>query len=194
LQAQNGGDFPMDVEEYFEGVAAEMYKREVDADEAVIRSLPFFATALGLVISAIGIFFSKLTIIRFDVWGVLVDVMCVAIIIFMYITIIFLYLTVKPRAFAFLPSEVILRRGLIDLKEYYQSASNTGIISMTADEIDKAAIRDFREEIMIDTYANASAIVRGSNVIRVKARAVALKYLIFQWVLFFVINCYPDGG
>ena len=42
-------------DEYVEKVVTDSYKRELDQEENVVRSLPFFATSLGILATALGL-------------------------------------------------------------------------------------------------------------------------------------------
>ena len=45
----------MGMDEYLEKLCVDAFKREWDADENVVRSLPFFAAALALTVTVLGI-------------------------------------------------------------------------------------------------------------------------------------------
>ena len=55
-------------DEYVEKLVTEAYKRELDQEENVFRSMPFFATALGVLATALGL--ARPAICTFD-WAVL---------------------------------------------------------------------------------------------------------------------------
>jgi hypothetical protein len=63
--------------EHLEKLFADAYKREIDQEENVPRTLPFFATALGTILATIGLTRSSLPPIEDGVWGpVILALMC----------------------------------------------------------------------------------------------------------------------
>jgi hypothetical protein len=170
----------MDENEYLENLMAESYKREIDQEENVVRSLPFVAVGLA-VLSTIMIFVSKyipeyrLQSYVIIVWGLLFLFGCLILLI-----IIYLLLAVSRPRFQRVrdPTELYLYSKR--LEKYYRD------IGRTPQQISEAVVNDMRL-LMSQQYAICSAYNQAINFARSKARGRAFVSLVLAIALAFGI-------
>src|SRR5690242_10543276 len=77
--------------EYLEKLVTESFKRELDQEENVVRSLPFFATSIGVLITFVGFVRTTLPAFSLTAWpiiayGLLFSLLCAlaALLLFLY--------------------------------------------------------------------------------------------------------------
>jgi hypothetical protein len=175
----------------------DLYRLEVAAEEDVHRSLPFFATALGLAITALTYVASKLPswsdILKscsvdhsvFD-WNVVrcaypadIAVILLLVAAFMIARVLwFLARATKPRGYERVGPERAYINRVVELREYYAS------LTPPPPDIDAAVISDIRDRLAQD-FANILPHNRSMSVIRYNSRARAFRSLL--WSLFLVL-------
>jgi hypothetical protein len=175
----------------------DFYRMEVAAEEDVHRSLPFFATALGLAITALTYVASKLPSwsdilkscsadrSKFD-WNVLrcsypadIAVIILLIAAFMIARVLwFLARATKPRGYERVGPERAYINRIVELREYYAS------INPPPADIDAAVTCDIRDQLVQD-FANILPHNRSISTFRYNSRARAFRSLL--WSLFLVL-------
>ena len=178
-------------------VFQDFYRLEVAAEEDVHRSLPFFATALGLAITALTYVASKLPswsdILKscaadhstFDPqvltcsWPGDIAVLILLVAAFMIGRVLwFLARATKPREYERAGPERGYINRVVELREYYEQ------INPPPTDIDASVNSDIRNQI-VDDFANILPHNRAVSVTRYNARATAFRSLL--WSLFLVL-------
>jgi hypothetical protein len=171
--------------EYLEKLVTDGLKREIDQDENVVRSLPFFATSLGVLITFIGFARNTLPEFTLTLWPILTYGLMAAILASLAFLLWFLAQAVRVRTFNYPMSELDLIRYAVDLTRYYQEAEPTrgdgkanrdGSDADPVAVVERAVIDDLRAA-MTQQCADAAVTSRFNNSKRLKARARALTIL-----------------
>jgi hypothetical protein len=162
----------MDANEYLEKIVAENYKREIDQEENVVRSLPFVAASLAVLATIISFSRSYVPDYTFDVYTSIVYVLILGFGISIVAVIGFLFLAVVPRAFHYLARPDDLQNYAAGLRTYYEQQPD-----ITPENIEKGIVYDVRQT-MIDQYVNGAINNQAINVSRSSARARAFTALV----------------
>lgn len=155
---------------------SDMYRQELAAEEDVIRTLPFFATALGLIIAAIAYAANTLpewaALARWPAklaFGVAAGLLVLAIgeagVVLWFIS-----RAVVPQRYQRIGPEGALRARAAALEAYYRAQRVTG------DSRDAAIAQDMRQALL-DSFTLATPINRGLNERRYRFRALAASNL-----------------
>lgn len=155
----------------------EFYRQEVGATEDVHRSLPFFGTALGIVIAALAYAAGRLPKfydispytgrIAFGLSGVL---LLLAVIEAAYV-LVWISLAIGRRDYLRLAPETALRERFEALRAYHGRQGLTGAPQ------DAAILQDMRE-VLLDSYAEVTPVTRRINQERYRYRALASSHLV----------------
>ena len=155
----------------------EFYRQEVGATEDIHRSLPFFGTALGIVIAALAYaagrlpkFFdisTNLGRIAFAASGLLlllavVEAACV---------LVWISLAIGRRDYQRIAPETALRQRFEALRAYH------GRRDLTGPQQDAEILQDMRQ-VLLDSYAEVTPVTRRINQERYKYRALASSHLV----------------
>lgn len=161
----------MTPEEYVEKLVAAAYKQEVDQEENIARSLPFFATALAVLATVLGLVREFLPSIEPTPYSVFSYTCLLGLASAVSVVFIFLVKAVRPRPFAYLMTEADLKGYSNELMVYYSRILD--------DEggVEAAVIQELRKT-MIDQYSKGAMQNRANNTARVKARTYALTALV----------------
>jgi hypothetical protein len=161
----------MKPDEYLEKLVAAAYKQEVDQDENIARSLPFFAAALAVLATVLGFVRDLLPPFELSAFAV-VSYSCLAFIaLAVGVVIWFLGDAVRPRRCAYLMDEIALRAYAKKLDEFYRGDEDA------LDGLEDAVVDDLRAA-MIEQYAAGAMQNRANNAARVRARSYALSALV----------------
>lgn len=168
------------MDEYLEKLFAEAFKREVDQDEAVWRTLPFFATAFGLGSTVIG--YAALHLPAWDVsaYPIICYVLFAAALLTIVVAFSFLWNAVRQRAYRYPPPDVELLAHARDLHAFHLESG------ATAEEADREVVREMRA-LMIEQFARAASNNRVNNGAKQRARTAALAYLMLGFAFAFVM-------
>jgi hypothetical protein len=157
---------------------ADLYRQEVAAEEDVHRTLPFFGTALGIVIAALAYAAGRL-----PKWCDLVAVghgriaFCVStVLIGLSITeavfvLVFVSRAIARRAYQRIGPEPALRTRMYELRAYYEGQ---GVDEVTQD---KEMAKDMRV-VLLDSYTEVTSSNRILNQRRYRFRALASSHLV----------------
>lgn len=167
--------------EYIEKVVAEAFKREFDQEENVVRSLPFFATSLGILASAVAFARPALCEPVWQPFSVAIYASLAALGLTSLAIFWFLFIAVKPRQFRYLMAEHELIHYAEQLSNFYATDGE----GPPAD-IESAIIDDLREAVTTQ-LATAAEASRAVNFTRLGARAKALVALVSAILLAFII-------
>ena len=160
---------------------AESYRQEVGAEEDVYRTLPFFGTALGIVIAAIGYAAGRLT--RWEDtpshWLFLASTGFLALAAADAIGVVVrLSQALARRDYQRVGPEDVLRARLVELEAYYDS------LDPPVPNRDALLAHDFRQAL-IASYERVTPINRELNMGRYHRRAQAASHLVrsLLWAL-----------
>jgi hypothetical protein len=106
--------------EYVQSLITEGFKREFDQEENVVRSLPFFATSIGVLITFLGFIRLSLPPWSWELWPVFVNGLLAGLLLSLLALLIFLFQSVRPRTFEYPMTELALLQHSQDLTEYYR--------------------------------------------------------------------------
>lgn len=167
---------------------AELYRHEVNAEEDVYRTLPFFGTALGIVVTALAYAAGRLP--RWPDITTFEGRAC------LYLATVFLGLTVltvlsvlillakatKRRNYERIGPEPALRSRFAELRALHNDAT------LSRSERDQRMTNDIRQ-VLLDSYTTATPLNRDLNLRRHKLRANASVLLVMSlnWVLAAII-------
>jgi hypothetical protein len=173
-----------EVAQYLERVISDSYKREFDQEENVWRTLPFFATSIGLLVGLATLLHSALPPFSFDV----LPLMLYSALILMAVSIIalmgFLLQAMRRRRIDIPSEETMLLEHARKLRNFYELSGTA------ADMIDRAVTADLRD-LLVEQFARAAMSARRNNLARVAARGRAVyalgAALAFAFVLVGVI-------
>ncbi|HSK40525.1 MAG TPA: hypothetical protein VK943_12230 [Arenibaculum sp.] len=174
--------------EYLEKLVADGFGRELDQEEGIARSLPFFATSIGVLVAFIGLAQPTLEPFSWAVWPVIVYGLLAGVVASLAALLVFLSLVVRHETFKYPMDEKALIDYAAELTAYYEAAADPGgqqdVIDVEA--VEKAVVDDMRNA-MTEQLAAAGAVSRANNAKRLRARsrafAVLLLALVFAWGL-----------
>ena len=163
---------------------AELYRQELGAEEDVHRSLPFFGTALGLVIGALAYAAGRLPKwMALEGWRSTTAFLLSATFLALAVveaSLVLFWLSraiTRPQRYQRIdPEGFTLRLG--ELREFYQRQG------LAADRQDAPIATDMRQ-MAIDSYLTVTMKIREMNETRYKYRARAARHLVLSliWVL-----------
>jgi hypothetical protein len=156
---------------------ADLYRQEVGAEEDVHRTLPFFGTALGIVIGALAYAagrlpkWSDLTTVGAMAAFIAVTVLLVLAIVEAACVLAWLSRAIARRDYQRVGPEPALRSRMAALQRYYDERGVTG------EQQDKAVAQDL-QQALLDSYTRTTPINRDLNQLRYKSRARASSALV----------------
>ncbi|EWY36954.1 hypothetical protein N825_22850 [Skermanella stibiiresistens SB22] len=172
--------------EYLEKLIADSFKREMDQEENVIRSLPFFATSIGVLVTFVGFARGLLPAFSRTSWpelgyGILVHGALAGLLVSLLALLLFLYKAVRERQFEYPMSESEMLDYAASLTAYYRALADEATASGGGDDdpvevIERAVVDDLRATMMGQMAASAK-LSRANNLARLKARARAFSAL-----------------
>lgn len=158
------------VDEYLERVFSEGLKREIDSDESVWRTLPFFATAIGIAGTLLGYDGSRLPSFSWALLPLLLYTLLGAGILCLGISFAWLFNAVRQREYRYPPSEV-------DLHTLAQGYRNYNIaLGRSGEDLEARIVQDMRS-IMVDEYAQSASTNREQNRRKLFSRSQAIFFL-----------------
>jgi hypothetical protein len=166
--------------EYLEKILAESYKREIDQEENVVRSLPFVAAALAVLFTIVSFIKGYIPAYSAGTYAILIYALFVSFGISVASAICFLFFAVYPRRFKYLASSQELYSYVEQLRDYYAG------LGSIPEEAQKAIVEDVRI-FMIEQYTLGSTRNQINNVARSAARSRAFTGLVLALGLAFLI-------
>lgn len=160
------------VDKYLEAVFEERYKRQLEQEENVSRTLPFFAAALAVLANIIGLLRPSIPSFSMSVFALAVHACLAGLGFSILYSIVALWFAVRRKEFYYPTQEDEVRAYVAGLREYYAS------LGLSEAEIEGKIIADLRG-MMIDQYARSAMHNRRINDARVTARAAAATSLMY---------------
>jgi hypothetical protein len=168
---------PPDVTALIVSTFADLYRQEVGAEEDVHRTLPFFGTALGIVIGALAYAAGRL-----PKWTDLATHRAAAVFVAASIllglavleagcVLVFISRAIARRDYRRIGPETALRTRLSELQAYYEGQGTTG------EAQDEELVKDMRQTLL-DSYTTVTPINRGLNQRRYRFRSLASSHLV----------------
>jgi hypothetical protein len=167
--------------EYIEKIVVDAFKREFDQEENVIRSLPFFATSLGILATAIAFAGPSLCPPALQPFSVAIYAFLALLVVTILIVFWHLLLAVKPKQFQYLMKEHDLIQYAEQLSIFY-AADDEGAPT----DVEAAIVDDLRDAVT-EQFATAAEASREINFARLGARSKALVALVVAILFAFVI-------
>jgi hypothetical protein len=168
----------MEANEYLENLLAESYKRELDQEENVIRSLPFAAAALAVISTIMVVVRSYVPADAIGLYPMVVWALLIAFGISVGLALCFLFLAVAPTRLQYLSPSNELYSYVNDLRDYYTS------LGTPLGKIEQQVIEDTRT-FMIEQYTIGATHNQRVNVERSRVRTRAFATLIIALALAF---------
>jgi hypothetical protein len=167
----------MNPDEYLEKLFTDAFKREFDQDENVVRSLPFFATALALAVTVLSLIGDRVLLEIAGLWSPRFYLSIVVIFLLcctawcLGSVLWYIFAAIRARTYKLPPSESDLLDWAGRLRSFYAAKGLAG------SDLDAAIITDLRQT-MISEYAEATESIRFNNARKAYARNQALSRLI----------------
>lgn len=165
-------------DEYLSALFADSYKRELDADEAIWRSLPFFAAILGLAVAVLPSIYRSAFSVRDPGWTIAVVFLLVGSVGCFVIAGRWFWDVIRLRDYRYPPNDVEILDYAQTLGTFYQD------IGKKAVERD-GLVRDDLRTLMIGEFADAATRNRRNNVAKAKARSQVLLFVMTGFLLAF---------
>lgn len=165
-------------DEYLSALFTDSYKRELDADEAIWRSLPFFAAILGLAVAVLPTIYRSAFAVRGLGWTVAVALLLVSSVACFIIAGRWFWDVIRLRTYRYPPNDVELFDYAQTLGTFYQD------IGKKAVERD-ALVRDDLRTLMIGELADAATFNRRNNLTKARARSQVLLFVMTGFLLAF---------
>lgn len=170
----------MDINEYLEKAISDAFKREFDQEENVVRSLPFFAAVLALLISTVGVVRDAIPHLSTSWFSVFSWLMIGGIGISIALVLFYLWHAVRRRRFDYPMREADLVQYANGLRNFHTESG------VSPEQLDGVVIADIRQT-MIDQLARAAMQNRENNASRSIARGRALTTLVTGLGLAFLL-------
>ncbi len=169
--------------DYVEEYVKDGFKRQLEQEENIVRSLPFFATALTLLGAVAGSFGPSLG--KPDptcVSSMVVWLLTAGTVILVMLVIIGLVRAVWPRRYLYPTAEVVFARYARQRQDEFSrlatSAETDPVGSvLSPEQVEEAVLDDLRERV-IREYSEAAAHNRTINLLRQRGRSLALTSLV----------------
>lgn len=161
---------------YLSGVIGESFKREVDLDESVWRTLPFFVAAFGLAITLLS-YISDSTQRLHGLWASTLTYLLFAASVASFAWAFrWFWSVVRPLEYQYPPSDDDLLAYSEGLTTYHEQLGRKG------DALDKAVVEEM-QVFITRQLAAASGRNRMNNAVRVLARSQAILFLMVAFGL-----------
>jgi hypothetical protein len=169
---------PSETTGFLLGIFADLYRQEVAAEEDVHRTLPFFGTALGIVIGALAYAAGRLpkwsdlmcNIYGQTAFGVSAALLVLAIVEAVFV-LFFVSRAIARRDYQRIGPETALRARMTELEAYYEGQGLAGDVQ------DSEMVKDMRQTLL-ESYAEVTPMNRSLNQRRYRFRALASSHLV----------------
>jgi hypothetical protein len=168
---------PPDVTALIVSTFADLYRQEVGAEEDVHRTLPFFGTALGIVIGALAYAagrlpkWTELATHRAEAVFVAASILLGLAVLEAGCVLVFISRAIARRDYRRIGPETALRTRLSELQAYYEGQGTTG------EAQDEELVKDMRQTLL-DSYTTVTPINLGLNQRRYRFRSLASSHLV----------------
>lgn len=161
----------MKADDYLESVFEDAFKRELEVDENVARTLPFFAATLALVVTLYGYATTKLPPLEFQFLSLLLHLLLLAGAGCLGGVVYSLFQAVRARVYRLPPKETELIAWADGLKAYYAEQA------ISPEAADEKVAGDLRRRMILE-FAEGVEHNRAANVPKLKARAQGFTLLV----------------
>jgi hypothetical protein len=158
-------------DEHLESVFKEAFKRELEVDENVARTLPFFAATLALVVTLYGYATTKLPAFELGVLSLLLHLLLIAGAACLAGVVYSLFQAVRVREYRIPPKETEQITWAESLKSFYAEQG------MNPAAVDEKVASDLRTRMLVE-FAEGVEHNRAANAPKLKARAQGFTLLV----------------
>ena len=165
------GSGSVKADDYLEGVFKDAFKRELEVDENVARTLPFFAATLALVVTLYGFATTKLPPLEWRLLSLLLHLLlltgaaCLAGVVYN------LFQAVRVRVYRLPPKETELVTWAEGLRTFYAEQG------LTPEASDEKVSGDLKSRLILE-FAEGVEHNRAANIPKLKARAQGFTLLV----------------
>jgi hypothetical protein len=165
-------------EQYLASLAAESFKREIDADENIWRSMPFFATALVIASALVPTLITHRPALSLSFWSVVANLTAGGSVLAMLWAFRWFLGLVRLRDYQYPPNDVAISQYAADLREFHILLGDP---PATLDHLVHSELRAY----ITKQFAEAAARNRVHNVGKAQARSQALLFIVIGFGLAF---------
>jgi hypothetical protein len=166
-------------DEYLSSLFADSFKREVDADEAVWRSLPFFAAILGLAVAVLPSIYRSASAVTIPAWQMAVYGLLALSMLCFVTSGCWLWAVIKLRPYRYPPTDAKVLEYAAELQTFHASRK------LSVEKRDDS-VRDELREFMLREFALATTTNRRNNAAKARARSHVLLWIFAGFVFAFV--------
>jgi hypothetical protein len=177
--ASAGIDLGIDTVKYLGDLASESFKRQLELDESVWRSLPFVAATFAFVATLVGKAALDVPPWEAGLSGRIALVLLIGAVCSLAWTLRWFWVVLKPRQYEYPTPDHQVKRYAEEVWAFYAESGVEG--SKALDEKTLMELRLF----MIDQYGSASATNLGHNADKLKARTKVLLFMLLGFALAF---------
>jgi hypothetical protein len=167
--------------EHLEKVFSDAYKREIDQDESVWRTLPFFATSLTLYAALLGYIGGKLPEISLNAFLLAGYLLMAASAAFLATSLVWLWFSVHTRVYRQIPMETDVLAFSISLRDFHSQ------MGLEGDTLDNKVVEEI-QDFIAKQYAEATTHNRRVNEGRFRSRSYSIRFLMFGYVTLGVLS------
>jgi len=160
---------------HLEQVFSDAYQREIDQDESVWRSLPFFATSLALYAALLGYVASKLPPISLNGFHLAGYGLIAASAAFLTLSFGRLWYSVHTRVYRQIPLETDTLTYVDGLRHYHSQLGLTGAA------LEDQVVEETRQ-LLVRQLADATSHNRLVNGGRLRSRSLSIRFLMFSYL------------
>lgn len=166
-------------DEYLASLLNDSYKREVDSDEAVWRSLPFFGAMLGLTIALLPQIYRSAAGTAGLWWQIPIYTLLAVSVILFAIAAGWFWAVIRPREYRYPPPDVAILEYAEALRAFHQAEG-----SEEAEQDER--VRDELRAFILDEFARTTTNNRRNNNAKLRARSQVLLFAMAGFLVAFV--------
>lgn len=168
-----------DTLEYLADLASESFKRQVDLDESVWRSLPFIAATFAFVAAITGRAASDVPHLSWGFVPVLANFLFVAALLSLAWTLRWFWVVLRRREYEYPADDAAVRSFAEDMTVYHAA------LGLTGSDLDKKVLEEMRL-FMVEQYGSAARTNLRLNATRLEARSKVLLFILIGFLLAFL--------
>jgi hypothetical protein len=165
-------------DEYLAALLSDSFKREVDSDEAVWRSLPFFGAMLGLAIALLPAIYRSAGAVSMLAWRIPIYLLLAASMLCFATAAGWFWAVIRTRWYRYLPTD----REIVDYADALRAFHGTETPQAAQDE----AVRDELRTFVLDELATTTTHNRRNNTAKLRARSQVLLYAMAGFLIAFL--------
>lgn len=164
-------------DEYLASLLADSFKREVDSDEAVWRSLPFFGAMLGLAIALLPQIYRSAVGTAGLGWTIPIYALLAVSILLFAIAAGWFWAVIRPRKYRYPPPDLSILEYTQALRAFYRAEGN--------DEDQDEKVRDELRAFVLHEFAHTTTHNRRNNNAKLRARSQVLLFAMAGFLVAF---------